>query len=93
MIGVAAVEDAEAFGRDVAERPLAGDRVVALGGAGDHVDMGAGGVELVALVLEQRDIAEQVEKLRLRLIEAGIAGELEPVAARASSDRPSAARA
>ena len=52
-----------------------------------HVDMRAVGVELVALVLEQRDIAEEIEELRLRLIEAGIGAQLEPVAARRWSDR------
>ena len=78
---VAVVEDAEALARDVAERALAvtGSSPSACPG---HVDMRAVGVELVALVLEQLDIAEQVEQLRLRLIEAGVGGELEPVAAR-----------
>ncbi len=91
--GVAAIEDAETLAGDVAERPLAGDGIIALGSAGGHVDMGARGVELVALVLEQRDIAEEVEELRLRLVEAGIGGKLEASCRWPWSCRPWAGRA
>src|SRR5262249_1913762 len=77
---VALVLDPEALGPDGAEWAMALDRIVALRAAFGHVDMGAIGDERVALVLEHLDVAEKVEQLRLRAIDACVGGEREPAA-------------
>src|SRR5260370_21986706 len=78
---LAAVEQAEAFGSYVAEDTLALHRIVALGGAGGHVDMRGVGRQLIAAVMEQLDVAEEIEKLTLRQVDAGKGRDGEPGAA------------
>src|SRR5208282_5272480 len=78
---VAAVVHGEALGRDMAEWPGAVDRFMTLSRAVQNVDMGAVGVELVAAILIEHDIAVKVQELRLGLIGPRIAGKLDPIAA------------
>src|SRR5689334_10192943 len=76
--GLAAVLDPEALGIDVTEGAVAFDGIVALSAALGHVDMGAVGLEGVALVLEQLDIAEEVEQLGLWAVDPAIGRDREP---------------
>src|SRR5258708_29378021 len=78
---VAMVEDAEALPAGMAEGALSLDRLAPFRRTVGHVDMRAAGAEFVALVLQQTDVAEQVEQLRLGLVEAGARGDLDGSAA------------
>src|SRR5258708_8900359 len=78
---VAMVEDAEALPAGMAEGALSLDRLAPFRRTVGHVDMRAAGAELVALVLQQTDVAEQVEQLRLGLVDAGACGDLDGSAA------------
>src|SRR5260221_3630165 len=78
---VAMVEDAEALSAGMAEGALSLDRLAPFRRTVGHVDMRAAGAEFVALVLQQTDVAEEVEQLRLGLVEAGARGDLDGSAA------------
>src|SRR5271155_4323842 len=69
---VALLQHAKALARHRARRSVARDRFVAFGRPRIEIDPRRTGLELVALVMEQGDVPEQVEKMRLRLIDSGI---------------------